>query len=49
VNLTGKEIARGLVNYDADEARASYKRGVLRIELPKSSAARRHRIDVKVQ
>jgi len=33
----------------ADEARASYKRGVLRIELPKSSAARRHRIDVKVQ
>uniref|UniRef100_UPI003AF58DBF Hsp20/alpha crystallin family protein n=1 Tax=Thiolapillus sp. TaxID=2017437 RepID=UPI003AF58DBF len=33
----------------ADEARASYKRGVLRIELPKSSAARRHRINVKVQ
>ncbi|BAO44192.1 Hsp20/alpha crystallin family protein [Thiolapillus brandeum] len=32
----------------ADEARASYKRGVLRIELPKSSSARRRRIDVEV-
>ncbi|HID46380.1 MAG TPA: Hsp20/alpha crystallin family protein [Chromatiaceae bacterium] len=33
----------------ADEAKASYKRGVLRVELPKSSAARRHRIDVKIK
>ncbi len=33
----------------AEEAKASYKRGVLRVELPKSAAARRRRIDVKVQ
>jgi HSP20 family protein len=33
----------------ADKASASYKRGVLRIELPKSSSARRRRIDVKVR
>lgn len=33
----------------ADKAKASYKRGVLRVELPKSSAARRNRIDVKVK
>ncbi|WP_456373393.1 Hsp20/alpha crystallin family protein [Thiolapillus sp.] len=32
----------------ADQASASYKRGVLRIELPKSSSARRRRIDVEV-
>ncbi len=32
----------------AEEATASYKRGVLRVELPKSSSARRRRIDVEV-
>ncbi len=32
----------------ADKAKASYKRGVLRVELPKSAAARRRRIDVQV-
>ncbi|WP_456379527.1 Hsp20/alpha crystallin family protein [Thiolapillus sp.] len=32
----------------ADKAKASYKRGVLRVELPKSAAARRRKIDVEV-
>ena len=32
----------------ADKAKASYKRGVLRVELPKSAAARHRRIDVQV-
>ena len=32
----------------ADKATASYKKGILRVELPKASAATRRRIDVKV-
>lgn len=32
----------------ADEASARYRRGVLEVELPKSSASRRRRIEVKV-
>lgn len=33
---------------EADEASASYKHGVLKVELPKSSARRRRKIEVKV-
>ncbi len=32
---------------DADKAKARYRKGVLRIELPKSAAQRRHRIEVR--
>ncbi len=32
-----------------EDARASYKRGVLKIELPKAEAARRRTIDIKVR
>ncbi len=34
---------------DADKAVARYSRGVLRIELPKTAAQRRHRIEVEVK
>ena len=34
---------------EPDEAKASYKRGVLRVELPKAAARRRRKIEVKVR
>ena len=34
---------------DPDGAKASYKRGVLRVELPKAAARRRRKIEVKVR